>query len=491
MQMQDEETIQATSPVHKNRRAPWLTGLGILIIVTLLAGLGATVFAYSRASHKGKTAVQSSTWQRVLDGYNIVSLLVAPSNPAVLYTCGTPLQASTPVPYRPSQPTISNTLLGSVDGGTIWQRLTTISTDCQIAINPAKSNDLYVVGLAGHLASNGQAPTVLRHSTDGGHSWTDIVPTFTTGNTQLSITWHVQQLSMVGNRLFGIQMLPSGRLQPLGQPSPVTVVTRLDLSRLVESSDGGHTWTILDSNLDPAGQAAHTYAVSPSDSQTVYELVGLQWPSYRIPTAPNDTPTYGSENTLTLYKTTNDGGTWTKLRENVPYNSKVQLANNTPSLVYVGGQTSTQPIAGQDIAPLPSSFLLAISKDGGATWQSITTPAQEELVQNWLVNADGQAYIATGLAPAEQPTVTRGTAIPGNTRQTQPVGTIVTSPQTGNGGVTAIQHYDAASGTWSTITKTPTSGGLIAVTASTTQHNTALWFLSDANNAQVLYRKIA
>ena len=485
MQIQDKEAAQAVTSAHKNRRVPWLASLGTLIIVALIAGLGATVFAYSNASRTSKTTLQASTWQRVLDGYSIESLIAAPSNPAVLYACGAPSQPSTSVPYRPSQPMISYALLGSVNGGTSWQKLTNMGTDCQVAVNPTQSKDLYIVGLAGHFASNGQVPTVLRHSTDGGHSWTDIAPTFTTGNTQLAMPWHVQQLSMVGNHLFGIQMLPSGRLQPLGRPS--SIVTLLNLSRLVESSDGGHTWTMLDSNLGSVGQAVRTYMVSPSDSQTIYELVGLQWFPYRIPTAPNDTPTYGSANTLTLYKTTNSGGTWTKLRENVPYNSKIQLASSAPSLVYVGGQTSILPITGQDIAPLPAQFLLTISKDGGATWQTIKTQTGSTLVQNWFVNADGQAYIATGTVLNGQPPV-RGTVIPGNTKQS--VGTVVTTPQPGNDGVTAIQRYDATSGVWSTITKTSVSGSLLAVTASTTPQQTTLWFLSDANNIQVLYREI-
>ncbi len=493
MQTQDDkEATQAHTTVHKSRYIPLLPGLSVLLVVALAIGFGATVLAYSSASHSTKPILRTDIWQRVLAGYTIVSLVVAPSDPAVLYACGTPSQSSPSIP----QSTSSNTLLGSIDGGTTWRTLTNTSTDCQLVVNPAKSNDLYIIGLAGHVASNGEVPTVLRHSTDGGHSWSDIVPTFTTGTAQLSIEWHVQQLSMIGNHLFGIQVVPLGRLQPIGQPigqpiippSSGTVVTRLDLSRLVESSDGGHTWTIFDGNLDMSGQATHAYAISSSNSHTVYELVGPQWFPYRIPTTPQDTP-YG--NMLTLYKTTDDGGTWTKLLENVPYNSQVLLARSVPSLVYIGGQTGTLPITGQDISPQPSTFLLNVSKDGGATWHTVEAPAGEPLVQDWFVNADGQVFIETATNYYKPPISPKGTPISTSTKQIQPVGNAVTSTQNVVADeVIAIQRYDATRGTWSTMMKTPTSGKLIAVLDSTTRHQSALWFLSDTNNTHVLYREI-
>ncbi|GAC1430700.1 MAG: hypothetical protein PVS3B3_17230 [Ktedonobacteraceae bacterium] len=490
MQTQDKQTLQATSSVQKSKRTSWLTSLGILMLISLLVGLGATVLAYSRTLHNNSTAPKAVTWQRVLDGYSIVLLTAAPSNPAVLYACGTPVHPSTPVPYRPSQPTISYTLLRSADSGTTWQEVTLVSADCQLAINPAQSNDIYVVGLAGHRASNGQVPTVLSHSTDGGRSWIDIAPTFDTGNPQLSIAWHVQQLTMVGSRLFGIQLLPAARLQPIVKPSPVTIATRLDLSRLVESSDGGHTWTILDSNLNVTGQGTYDYMISPSEPQTVYELIGPGWFPYITPSMQKNMPTYGRN--LSLYKTTNDGGTWTKLRENIHYGSKIQLASSNPSLVFVGGSTGILLSPREpDVALLPGYFSLAVSKDGGATWSTIKQPDEGSFVQNWFVSADGQVYLASGVAISGQPTGTIGTIVPVGTEQMKPVGNIATINQRiPEGSTTTIQRYDVTNGTWSIISKTPSSGTLLSVTTSATLHKTTLWFLSDDNNAQVLYREI-
>lgn len=488
--MQDKEATQATTSIQKSRRASWLTGLGVLVLVTLLVSLGATAFAYWHVSQRGTTATQAATWQRVLDGYTVMSLTAAPSNAAVLYACGVPFQPSTPVPYRPSQPTQSYTLLRSTDSGTTWQRVTNLVADCQLAINPAQSDDLYMIGLAGHIASNGEVPTVLRHSTDGGRSWTDIAPTLNTGNPQLALSWDVQQLTMVGNHLFGIQLLPSARLQPIVKPSPADIVTRLDLFRLVESSDGGYSWTIVDDNLNVTGQGTYDYIVSPSDAQTIYELVGSRGFPYRISSTPKTLPTYGSN--LTLYKTTNGGGTWTKLLENVLYGSTVQIASANPSLVYVGSSMSIMPFkgydTGQDVSP--QFFSLRESKDGGATWHTVEAPPGGSLVQNWFVSTDGQVYVATGTPSSKQPTGTIGTAVPVGTGQIKPIGNSVTINQKiVEGSATAIQRYDVTSGTWSTVTKTPTSGTLLAVTASATQNKTTLWFLSDASDAQVLYRE--
>jgi len=490
MQTQDKEIAYIASSVQKSKRVPLFTGIGMLIVLTLLVGIGVTVLAYSHTLHNSITAPKAGTWQRVLSGYSIVSLTAAPSNPTILYACGTP-RPSTPIPYRPNQPTISYTLLRSADSGTTWQQVTNLIADCQLAINSVQSDDIYVIGLAGHLAGNGQVPTALRHSTDSGRSWTDIAPTIDTGNPQLSIPWHIQQLTIVGNHLFGLQLLPTARVQPIGKPSPISVVTQLDLSRLVESSDGGHTWSIVDGNLNVTGQGTYDYIVSPSDSQTMYELVGSGWFPYSTPLMPDNTSTSGIN--LSLYKTTNGGGTWTKLFDNIEYGSKIQVANNNPALVFVGESTSTLSPTGPDIPPLARYFSLAVSKDGGATWNTIEKPSEASLIQNWFVSADGQIYTATGIAESRQPTGTIGTVDPIGTKQIKPVGTVVSgNPEVSSGDVTAtIQRYDPASNRWSSITKAPVSGILLAVTASATSHRGAtLWFLSDADNAQVLYREV-
>ncbi len=490
MQVQDKDAIGVAKPIQKSKRVPLLTSISFFIGIALLTGLGVTVFAYSHTPSNSATITQkTSAWQRVLNGYSLVSLTAVPSNPAVLYACGTPLQSLTPTPQGANGLTTNYTLLRSANGGTTWQQVIHGIANCQVAINPMNSDDIYTVGLAGHVASNGEVPNVLRHSTDGGRSWTDIAPTINTGNAQLAIPWHMQQLTMVGNHLFGIQLIPSARVQPIVKLSPVGVVTRLDLSRLIESSDGGHTWSIVDGNLNVTGQGTYDYTVSPSDAQMIYELVGTQGLPYGQPTIPRNMPT--SYRNLILYKTTNGGGTWTKLRENIQYGSKIRIASNNASFIFVGSSTSIVSPINPVVSPLPVYFSLTVSKDGGATWGTIKKPANVSLASNWFVSADGHVYLATGNGVSGQPTGIVGTAVPIGTRQIKPVGVIVTSnPGVSVGNVTSIQRYDMAKNSWSVVTKTPASGTLLAVTTNATTHTDTLWFLSDGDNAQVLYREM-
>lgn len=493
MKTQHKDAAQTPSSVQKGRRTPWFSGLGVLVVVTLLVAFGATTFAYWHAVQNGRPAAhQVGTWQRVLDGYNIVSLTVAPNNTVVLYACGVPFQSPTSATIGPGEPVTSYTLLRSADDGAHWQEVSKLGADCQIAVNPANSNDIYVVALAGHVASNGQVPTVLKHSTDGGRSWTDITPTLDTGNAQLSVEWHIRQLSMVGSHLFGIQLMLGRRVPPIVKPTPVAVLTRLDSFRLVESSDGGHTWKLLDGNLPTTEQGTSDYAVSPSDPQTIYDLVGSQWFPYGIPVTPKNMPTF--RNTFTLYKTTNHGGTWTKLLKDVGYGSKIQLASNNAALIYVGGSAGVMPLTGymgQDVSPVPGYFSLRASKDSGATWNTVKLPKESTLVQDWFVSPDGHVYMTTGTVPSGQATGTIGTIVPvGTTSIRVTGGKVVTSNQVVvEDGVTAIQRYDATSGTWSTVPKAPSSGRLLAVTASATLHRDALWFLGYAHGEAVLYRE--
>ena len=169
----------------------------------------------------------------------------------------------------------------------------------------------------------------------------------------------------------------------------------------------------------------------------------------------------------------------------------MQLASSNPALVYLGVPTIRVPLREPIVSPLSGYFSLTVSKDGGATWHAIQNPAEDSLVQNWFVSSDGHVYVATAATVGEQPRgATTGTIVPVGTTPTKPVGSIVPgNPSVIVGNTMVIQSYDVASGIWSVVTKTPSSGTLLAVTDSTTQHRTTLWFLSDANGDQVLYRE--
>ncbi len=471
MQTQESADTQKGVAPEKSKRVAWLTGLALFALAALLATFSATAFAYWHAPQSkilAKQAPHAKTWEHVLDGYTIASIIAAPSNPTTLYACAIPtsLTSSTPsIPYRKGLTSLRYTLLRSVDGGKIWKEVGALEGACQIAVNPTNSNDIYTSALAGNRASNGQAAYVLKHSSDGGRSWSDIAPTLAQNSAQriVSTTWYIQQLTMVSTRLFGIQQFQIAAFQPRDKTVPAT---SMSVSRLVESSDGGHTWVMLDGSIAATNQSVREYVVSPSNSQTIYELVGPALLPMSLPIMPKALPPYS--NTLTLSKTTDGGATWKTLLQTVQYNSKIQLARNNPALVYVGGFAGSLHFGPQndeirDLPPMIERFTLTMSKDGGVTWQTVKQPTNITFVQNWFVNADGQAYVSTG------------------TTATRPIMPVVPV-----GGVTAIQRYDTSSATWSIVTQTPPNGVLLTTT--TGEGQTTLWFLNSSNNTLALYR---
>ena len=117
---------------------------------------------------------------------------------------------------------------------------------------------------AGEGVSNGQATGILKHSTDGGQTWTTIQPRLNVPGTQSAQVWHVQQLSMVGGRLFGLQMLARHVPPVVFQDTPSR--SALTLAQLVMSSDGGHSWNVLDNQFAGTRQQARAYAVDPANS---------------------------------------------------------------------------------------------------------------------------------------------------------------------------------------------------------------------------------
>ncbi len=493
MQKEDRQ-LQQTTP-KRRRPLSVLIGIGLLVAIALFVVYNVTTLASQHIQNATKTAMQTSkgTWQRMLNGYSVMSIVAAPNNAAVLYACAFPVQSTTPtVSSSPGSgsPTINYALLRSTDGGTHWQERTHLNEGCQIAVNPTNSDDIYTVAFASHLASNGQALDVLKHSSDGGRSWSDIAPTLLLDNPQLTITWHVQQLSMVGGQLFGTQQFPAQGIQPQGRNPLPSVVTRLTVTRLVESSDGGHTWRVIDGNRGNSGQGERAYIVSPTHSQVIYELAGTQWPGYLQPAMPPNNTLYGGN--LTLYKTDDGGKTWTKLGENLPLNSKLQIATNNPDIVYVGSTVGVMPLKGYDIGQniiVQPLFSIRMSTNGGATWHTLQAPEGVSFVQNWFVDADGQVYASTGPAHRVQPNATSGTTtVPSATAQIG-VGGYNVSSSTGIGSVTAIQRYNPTNNTWSVATQTPSDSALLAVTTNTNSHATSLWVLSNNNGKPVLYRQ--
>jgi len=497
MKTQDSVDIPTAETTHV-KKSTRLATIGAILVVALIIGASAIVFAQLSQQHKNAALPPSGNWTAVLQGYTISSLVAANNAPGVLYVCAT-------------RTNTNFTVLRSTDFGSHWQDIgskAALGETCQIAINPTNSNDIFATSVS---ASNGQATIMLKHSTDGGQTWTSVQPTLkmTGAIASTPVAWNVQELRFVGTTLFGLQWLPLN-IRPTDQRGTLPkYFTRL--SRLVASTDGGQTWTVVDAQFAKGGQSVSSYAVDPTNSSTIYELMSIPWwPIQPNRTETNDSiPTFGINGSL--YKTTDGGTTWHLLLKNLPFGTQMQLASGNARTLYVGGTRSPLPYirtgATNDTNNAQSGFKLQMSSDGGATWREVPPLSQVSFVQNWFVDKNGQVFIDTGIGVGSggQPTAIVGTAIattpitgPGLTPQSktmpsisQHVSVALTQPPTITPQTTAtIQRYAPSNNTWNAVTKLPTYGVMLTVTPGNA-NNDVLWFLGTTNGKTALYRFIA
>ena len=188
------------------------------------------------------TTLPTRQWMQVLTGYHVTEILAAPSHPTVLYACA--IAPGVPVEYQSVQ-----TVLSSADSGTTWQDIgkrAQMSRGCELAINPTDSYEIYVATSSNPSADQAVPSYILEHTSNGGKSWETIHPTVNVPGLNTPLPWQGTQLRFAGNRLYSVQLLPlSSAPMPQGthgwHPSA--------LGRLLTSTDGGHTWQVLDTQL--------------------------------------------------------------------------------------------------------------------------------------------------------------------------------------------------------------------------------------------------
>ena len=111
---------QTTSPLPaRPKRNRWLAGIGAIIVVVLLVGLSALVFAQLRQHQAGQTSPTPPTaqWKQVLKGYTLTSLSAARSDPAIVYACAVRETSNA----SPQSNTSAISILRSADFGDHWQ----------------------------------------------------------------------------------------------------------------------------------------------------------------------------------------------------------------------------------------------------------------------------------------------------------------------------------------------------------------------------------
>ena len=523
MKTQDQDTTKkhnTSLPSTHPKNKPWFTVLGAIIVVALIVTVSAVVFARLAQRHSAQTAPPPGKWESVLTGYTLTSLVATPGNPAVLYTCATTTAPDAVQSSTPTTPPATNsyTILRSTDFGTHWQDVGSkagLGDSCQLTVNSADSNEVYVVTPSNTAPGSGGTPITLKHTTDGGQTWETIVPSIQGPGIQTKLVWYPLQLSMAGKSLFALQPT-SGTLTGRNSAMPDEII--LQLSRLITSTDGGHTWTVIDKQFQAAGLGVRSYAVDPSNPATIYELLGQ--PVLPIERAnpetgkpvPGIVPPSGTDGDL--YKTTNGGATWHLVLRGLFFGSTIQLASNKPQVIYAGGTISPLPLVAHTEEPKPTypirdvgSFKLQVSTDSGAHWRSIPTPPQIPYVQGWFAGPGGEAYVYVGSSSGGgQGTAVSGTAVPSGTAVLPP-STPQATPTATTGSSSEIRvpittppsaffqnkimSYDPTTNGWTDLPPPPIYGALLTVTPSSASGSAILWFAGTAVNGQrMLYRYV-
>jgi hypothetical protein len=113
-----------------------------------------------------------------------------------------------------------------------------------------------------------------------------------------TLAWQGTQLSIAGNRLYSLQIVPT----------TITPTPQWDqfFTRLVMSTDGGHTWNVLDTQLATAGRTALSFAVNPVHPTIFYELA-------YVPVAPGT-----GYPPFELYQSVDGGKTWQQALKQIP-----------------------------------------------------------------------------------------------------------------------------------------------------------------------------
>ena len=500
METQNTATVYAqTMPSRRVLFGPhrWLVGI---VALTLVIGLG--TIACSQLGQPqplpqntpSAPVPAAGNWVQVLTGYTLTSLKAARSDPAVIYACAA--KQAAPGSVAKSIPTY--TLLRSGDFGAHWQNIGSkfaFNSSCEFAINPSDSNEVYAVA----APLNPKSSSILLHTTDGGQTWNTITPVYQIPGLQSALPWSPLELRMEGSQLFGLQAVPSSAFILPGQPAPSQSTSNLPILRLVASTDGGNNWTVLDSHFGSEMLTVKSYAVDPSNTDTIYEIVGAPFsPILSILSlgAPGTSSSLSGSGD-SLYKTVDSGSNWKLLQQGIPYGMEVQLAANKPDLLYLGGSSlPTLNSIAAGLWPTSSSsstsangFNLSVSSDGGATWHQIVIPPPLAPGRRWFVEAGGSVYVDTGGAPITYVIVKGRKVQPQSTPSTQigGSGTPVAIPTPPSPAI--IQVYNPTTSSWSTVPMPPASGTLLAVTPTGASSGVA-WFMGNRKGLDIVYRNI-
>lgn len=389
-------------------------------------------------------SLPAGRWMPSLVDYRVTEISAAPSQPNVLYSCA--IAPGVPVVYQSVQ-----TVLRSVDFGTTWQNMSSraqMSRDCEFTINPTDSYEIYVATSSNPPADLSVPSYVLKHTKNGGDSWETIHPTVYLAGQNAPLPWQGTQLRFVGNRLYSVQALPLAATTTSQGWHPST------LARLLTSTDGGHTWHTMDTQLATSGLWAEAYAVNLAHPALFYELA-------YTPTEPGT-----AFPSLELYRSVDSGKTWQTILQHLPWMAPLSpatilLGSANPEVIYLTNTRSSAVQmyrADKKAAFLPlagGGYSMCMSKDGGKNWRTLVPPNQMTFTMSrGAVDQQGRLY------------------------------TQATTSET-----VEIWLYNPAADTWGKIAQAPLVGLFLATTQVGANGPAVLWFMS-TNGRATLYRYI-
>ncbi|HUG38853.1 MAG TPA: hypothetical protein VMM12_00120 [Longimicrobiales bacterium] len=347
--------------------------------VTAVAGVPWEPGTYYMGSTGGgvfRTSDFGESWQNISDGWfetpSIGAIRVAPSDPDVVWV------ATGSDGYR------SNVITGlgvyrSLDAGSTWRflGLRDIGNTGAIEIDPRDPNRAYVAAI-GHPFGPNPERGVFR-TRDGGESWEKVL--FISDSTGIVDV-------EIDPRDPDVVYASSWR----GERRPWTIISGGYEGGVYKSTDGGDTWRKLAGGLPEGLIGKIDLAVAASDPRVVYALYeapegrdglyrsgdgGATWehvssedaltgrPFYYInvdvdPTDPNTVWV----NNLALWKSTDGGRSWSRVRTPHGDNHDIWIDPGNPDLMVQGNDGGAN-----------------VSRDGGRTWTSLYNQPQAEMYQ--------------------------------------------------------------------------------------------------------------
>jgi len=361
-----------------------ITGLFVLLLHTFLPSHANPNLASSGTPRARASATPTMTpgpgghWASIPDLTNIqqASPMIAPSNPQVVYEDLTPAG------------TTQFSLRRSDNAGATWHRLARpvglpgVYDETSIVVSPLNpmtvflTLTIYAIPHSGLCSPSGASNALLASTPDSGGPSCGVQFYSTNGGANWSRV-HLPIAGAFGAPWVNLSAPTSAEiLRPQGQRlysaiNPYSTVDNVTFggpgARIIASDDGGKSWQLVDADIQASGQNVCDFTPMSTGSMI-----------FAITQTGN---CYDSQNSSSFLWRSNDGGThWAKVGALPGTSSSIVLVDrgaNMDPLIYIHTPVYVQP-AGPDAQ-------VAVSQDGGITWQTAPTaglpvpPTQSEL----------------------------------------------------------------------------------------------------------------